>query len=223
MMSEFIIMPEACCFPLPPGLDPGIASLAEPLSIAIYATKLAGTIEGKTIAILGTGPIGISILLSVLNVCESRVYATDLIDERLKMADYAGAYWTGNREKNDICAQILELEPNGVDIVFECCGKQEAMDDAIEILKPGGKIVIAGIPEFDNWIIPADVARRKEINFYNVRRQNDCLEQAVDLIAEGDIDPEFLITHNFSFPDAAQAFEIVADYRDGVMKALIQF
>jgi L-iditol 2-dehydrogenase len=110
-----------------------------------------------------------------------------------------------------------------VDIVFDCCGKQEAIDQAIEILKPGGKILIVGIPEFDNWQIPADLTRRKEISLQNVRRQNNCLQKAIDLIADGSVDARPLITHEFPFHRTAEAFELVSAYRDGVMKAMIQY
>jgi threonine dehydrogenase-like Zn-dependent dehydrogenase len=57
----------------------------------------------------------------------------------------------------------------------------------------------------------------------NVRRQNDRLQIAIDLIAEGKINTDQLVTHRFSFPRTNEAFDLVNDYRDGVMKALIEF
>ncbi|MCP4047344.1 MAG: zinc-binding dehydrogenase [Gammaproteobacteria bacterium] len=58
----------------------------------------------------------------------------------------AGATWNGNPDKEDVVAAVRELEPGGLDVVFECCGKQEALDQAIEMLKPGGKLLLIGIP-----------------------------------------------------------------------------
>ena len=148
---------------------------------------------------------------------------TDKIDDRLEKAAGAGAGWTGNPDREDIVEGIQEKEPLGLDCIFDCCGKQEAMDQAVELLKPGGKIMIVGIPEFDNWLFPTDRTRRKEICIQNVRRQNDRLQKAIDLIAGGQINTDQLVTHRFSFEDTHPAFELVNDYRDGVMKALIEF
>jgi threonine dehydrogenase-like Zn-dependent dehydrogenase len=147
---------------------------------------------------------------------------TDLIDDRLMKARKAGAVWTGNPDKEDIVSLIHASEPLGFDCIFDCCGKQEAMDQAVELLKPGGKIMIVGIPEFDNWSFASDKIRRKEVCIQNVRRQNGRLQLAIDLIAQGKADTDQLITHRFPFAQAGEAFALVNDYRDGVMKALIE-
>ena len=83
--------------------------------------------------------------------------------------------------------------------------------------------MILGIPEFEAWKISAGLARRKEISFHNVRRQNNCLRKAIDFIANGSIDAGPLITHELPFSAASEAFELVSSYRDGVMKAVIRF
>lgn len=223
LLSELIIMPEKSCYPLPDGMDPRLGCFAEPLSIGIYSVELAGDLKGKNIAILGSGPIGMCVLLYAKTQGVSRAYVTDLIDERLRLAEKAGATWTGNTDKFDTGRMIQEEEPEGIDIVFECCGKQEAMEQAIEVLKPGGKVIIVGIPEFDTWHIPVDNTRRKEISLINVRRQNNCLQKAIDLLNNGSIDAGGVITHDFSFIQTAEAFELVSSYRDGVMKALVNF
>jgi L-iditol 2-dehydrogenase len=143
-------------------------------------------------------------------------------DNRLDRAKKAGASWTGNPDKEDIVDIISKKEPLGFDCIFDCCGKQEAMDQAVEMIKPGGKIMIVGIPEFDNWLFATDKTRRKETCIQNVRRQNDRMQKAIDLIAEGKVDTDQLVTHRFPFLRTNEAFDLVNDYRDGVMKALIE-
>jgi L-iditol 2-dehydrogenase len=196
--------------------------MAEPLSIAVWAGDLAEAAPGNSVGILGSGPIGMSVLLYCRHLGLHKIYVTDKLDYRLKMAESAGAVWTGNPDREDIVREILRHEPGELDLIFDCCGMQEAMDQAIKIIKPGGRIMIVGIPEFDNWIIPADRARRKEIGFQNVRRQNDRMQKAIDLIARGEIDAGGLITHRFPFPRTAEAFDMVSAYRDGVMKAMVE-
>ena len=221
LLCETIVMPAHCCYPLPDHLGNELAVLAEPLSIAIWSADLAGIIQGKSIGILGSGPIGMSVLLYCRYLGAEKIYITDKLDYKLKMAEDAGALWTGNPDSSDIVAGILEKESGGLDLVFDCCGMQEAMDQAISLLKPGGKIIIVGIPEFDSWSLSADLIRRKEICFQNVRRQNDRMQTALDLISQGELDMSPLITHRFSFQEAAKAFDIVSKYQDAVMKAII--
>lgn len=223
-LSEFIIMPESSCYAIPDHVSFDQAALSEPLSIGIYSLQLYGIpLAGKRIGILGCGPIGMSVLLPAITRGTERVYVTDKINERLHLASGSGAYWTGNPDNEDIVNSIYEKESQMLDAVFECCGQQDAMDQAVELVKPGGKIMIIGIPEFDHWYLPADVIRRKEICLQNVRRQNECVQPALDMIANGSIDMGRMITHRFSFDRTKEAFDLVAEYRDGVMKAMIEF
>ena len=116
---------------------------------------------------------------------------------------------------------ILEKEPLGMDIVYECAGQQETLDEAVELLKPGGKLVLIGIPRFERVSFSIDQIRRKELTLINIRRQNDCTQAAIDLVASGKINVDFMTTHRFKFEDTSAAFDMVEGYRDGVVKAMI--
>jgi len=220
-LSEFIVMPSSSCFPIPEKMTLDQAALSEPLAIGLYAVRSAGPLAGKSVAILGTGPIGISVMLSAIAHGAEKVYVTDKIDERLALASEMGAQWTGNIEKCDIVSDILLEEPLQIDIVFECCGQQEAADQAVQLLKPGGRLMIIGIPSFRSWSFDVDNLRRKEISIQNVRRQNGVVKETIEMISDGRLSPDRMQTHNFSLDDAGRAFELVAGYRDGVMKAMI--
>jgi L-iditol 2-dehydrogenase len=215
------VMPERCCFPIPETMTLEQAALGEPLSIGLYAVKLAGVAPGMRIGILGSGPIGLSVLLGARQAGIAAAYMTDKIDARNKVARLAGASWAGNPDSEDIIAAISGTEPLLLDVVFECCGQQAAVDQAMELLKPGGTLMMVGIPEVDRISLPIDVARRKEICFQNVRRQNHCLQSALDLIAEGRIGLDFMVTHRFAFEETKEAFDLVHEYRDGVIKAMV--
>jgi L-iditol 2-dehydrogenase len=222
-LSEFIVIPSSSCYPIDDNVTFEQAALSEPLSIGVYATMLAGNLKNTRIAILGSGPIGISVMLSANHYGAERVYMTDLLDERLLLAKSMGAHWIGNPDKQDIVKYILGKEPLQLDVVFECCGKQEALDQAFTLLKPGGKLVLVGVPTFDNWIIGTDQMRKKELIIQNLRRQNEALHQTLELISDGNIKPERMMTHTLSFDQVAEAFDLVAGYKDGVMKAMINF
>jgi L-iditol 2-dehydrogenase len=222
-LSEYIVIPETSCYPIPDHMTFDQAAISEPLSIGVYAVKLSIPMKGAKVGILGSGPIGLSVLLPAKAQGAEAVYMTDKIDSRLTVAKSAGADWTGNPLNEDIVEQITRQEPAQLDVVFECCGQQEALDEAIEILKPGGKLMIVGIPTVDRISFSIDKLRRKEICVQNVRRQNECVQPALDLIADGSIDVDIMATHHLAFDQTKEAFDLVAAYRDGVVKAMIEF
>ncbi len=220
-LSEFIVMPEECCFPLRDGTRLEYAALAEPLSIGLYSVSLFDRTKGATVGILGAGPIGLSVLLSAVRGGAKTIFVTDKLDERVHLARIHGAAWAGNPTNTDIVRGIKNAEPLLLDVVFECCGEQEALDQAVEILKPGGKLMIVGIPEPDRISFNIEALRRKEIGIQNVRRQNGCVRPALDVIENGEVAVDFLITHRFSLDRTQEAFDLVAEHADGVIKAMV--
>ena len=223
-LSEFIVMPEACCFKITDSTTFDEAAISEPLAIGVYAVKLSISMKGAKVGILGAGPIGLSVLLPAKAQGAEKIYITDKIDSRLELAKKAGAVWGGNPDKEDVVKKIQDIEPGGLDVVFECCGQQEAMDQALEILKPGGKLLLIGIPPTSERVsFKIDKLRHKEICIQNVRRQNHCVQPALDMIGRRDFDVRVMATHRFKFADTKKAFDLVASYKDGVVKAMIDF
>lgn len=222
-LMEYIIMPETSCFPLNEKLDPDHGSLSEPLAIGIYSVKRSGAIDGLNIGILGFGPIGMSVMLAAKAAGSGKICVTDKINERLGIALKEDVALTGNPVNEKVVKKILEAVPDGLDIVYECCGQQEAIDQAVDLLKPGGRLVVTGIPEFDKWSLSVEKTRRKEISLFFIRRQVNCVDTALELMTNRKIDVSNMVTHRFPFKDTPEAFDLVAGYRDGVMKAMIDF
>jgi threonine dehydrogenase-like Zn-dependent dehydrogenase len=137
------------------------------------------------------------------------------------MARQCGARWAGNPRTTDVVAEIERFEPHGLDFVFECAGEQETLDQGIELLKPGGALLILGIPEVERVSFDIHSLRRKEVWIGNVRRQNQCMAAAIESIAQGKVNLDPLVTHHFPLAETAAAFEMAAGYRDGVVKALV--
>ena len=199
------------------------AAISEPLAIGLYAVNGSIPMKYATVGVLGFGPIGMSVLIAAISRGAGKVYVTDKVPERLSHAERSGAVYAANPDASDIVREIHALEPEMLDVVFECCGQQEAVDQAIDLLKPGGKLMIIGIPEFDRWSFSADKMRRKEITITNVRRQNETVDETLELIASEGIDVHPMVTHRFPFRETKAAFDLVSEYGDGVMKAMIDF
>lgn len=222
-LSQYIVMPHQSCFKIPDSTTMAEAAISEPLAIGVYAIKQSIPMQNAKIGVLGAGPIGFSVFMPALSMGAQKAYVTDKIDARLELAKNAGANWTANPDKTDIVKDILQIEPDGLDVVFECCGDQQALTQAIDILKPGGKLMIVGIPQVDEIYFPVDKCRHKEIAIQNVRRQCNCVLTALEMIAKKDFDVNIMVTHNFNFENTKEAFDLVAEYKDGVLKAMINF
>ncbi len=222
-LSEYFVMPETSCFPIPETMNYDEATISEPLAIGVYAVNQARLKADDKIGILGYGPIGMSVHLAAKAIGVKDIYVSEKIEERIDIAKQTGAIFTGNPNKVSIEKEIANIGPGGLDLVFECCGQQDAFETAFHLLNPGGTIMIIGIPEFDNWQFPADLARRKEISIIHVRRQNESLEETLEGLATGKYDVTRMATHHFNFADSQRAFDMVSDYKDGVMKAMIEF
>jgi L-iditol 2-dehydrogenase len=220
-VAEYRVVPAANCFPIPDGMTLDEAVLVEPLSVSLHAVRLAQLAPAARIVIIGAGPIGLGVLLCAKAVGPCTVYATDLLDERLEVARQCGADWTGRAEHNAATEAILKKEPGGVDLVFECAGDPLCVDEAQRMLVPGGTLMLVGIPPTDRLMFDVHTMRRKELTFRSVRRQRDCVGPIIDMLATGRIDARPLLTHRFPLLRIAEAFELVASYGDGVLKAIV--
>jgi L-iditol 2-dehydrogenase len=221
--ADYFVMPEKNLLPLPAGLSPEEGMLAEPLSIASHALKLASIENSATVGVLGTGPIGLLLIMLLKHREFSSIFATDRSEARVDAAFKAGASWAANVEEEDIISEIAARQPLGLDVVFEVSGDPEAIDQAVELVKPGGKIIQVGIPLPERIAYPQNKLRRKEITIINSRRQNKCLEESLRLLAEKNLKAAWLVTHRFQPEEAQSAFATAADRLDGVLKATFIF
>ncbi len=221
-LNEYIVMPDFTCFPVTGRMNAQQAALIEPLSIGVYAVKLAQIKNTDSSAVIfGAGPIGLSILFKLLSADISNVGVVEPLDYRLEKAREIGARYFINPKKDNVEQKVQDEEMMLVDFVFEASGEQEAVDNALAILKPGGRLVLVGIPSSAKYCFDMDLMRRKELTVVNVRRQNHCVEEAINLVVSGKIDVEKMVTHHFSLEETAVAFDIVEGYKDGAIKAMI--
>ena len=107
-----------------------------------------------------------------------------------------------------------------VDVAFECAGANEAVEDGLLAVKPGGRVVLVGIPKDDRTLFTASVARRKGLTILLVRRMKFTYPRAIKLMQSGKVDAQALITHKFSLEKIGQAF-VSAQRREG-LKVVVQ-
>ena len=145
-LCECIVLPEQCCYPIPEAMTFEQATLAEPLAIGVYSVERVPISPTANIAIFGVGPIGMSVLHVLRTRTTGRVYVTDKIGERLALARQLTPAWDGNPDHVDVVQEIANREPLLLDLVYECSGDIQAIAQAVRLLKPGGNLVLVGIP-----------------------------------------------------------------------------
>jgi L-iditol 2-dehydrogenase len=222
-LREFMTHPADLVFPLPDSINDEEGAVLEPLGIALHAVRLANLRPGDTIAILGSGPIGLLTLQVALVSGARAAYVTDLVPERLAMAGQFGATATFKADEGDPVAWIMEQTGGrGVDVAFETAWAEETPAQAAEVARRGGKVIMAGIPRENVAIFPAHHCRRKGLTLKYVRRMKHTYPRAIAMVRDGLLDVQSLVTHRFSLQRAAEAYQLVASYRDGVVKAIIE-
>jgi L-iditol 2-dehydrogenase len=197
--------------------------MLEPLGIGIHAVDLAHLKPGQTVAVLGAGPIGLLIAAVAKAAGASSIYMTEPLAHRRQFAlDYVADVALDPYE-TDAVGEILRLtDERGVDVAFEAAGVPETPDQASEVARVGGKVVVAGIPSDDTMTMKASTARRKGLTIKLVRRMKHTYPRAIRLVQTGMVDVKPLVTHLFPLERIVEAFDMVDVYDDGVLRALIQ-
>jgi L-iditol 2-dehydrogenase len=200
--------------PLPAELTDEDGAMLEPLGVAIHAVRLAGLQPGMTIAILGCGPIGLLIAQVARVDGAARIFATEKLAHRSDAAENFGAE-VFPADGDEAQAILAATKQRGVDVAFEAVGEQAAVEAACAAVKPGGRVVLAGIPDDDRTSFIASTARRKELTLQLVRRMRHTYPRAIELVTRGQVDVRSLVTHRFPLEQTGEAFAVAAR-REGI-------
>ena len=223
VFSEYAVMPAKNCFPLPQEFTAEQGALLEPLGIALHSVDLAQLKPGQTIAVLGAGPIGL-LIGAVARACgASEVYMTEPLAYRREFARSYVADAALDPYANEVVEEIRNLtNGRGVDVAFEAAGALETPQQAAAVTRPGGKVILVGIPADDTMTMNASTARHRGLTIKLVRRMKHTYPRAIRLVQSGQVHLDPLVTHRFPLSRIAEAFELVAGYRDGILRAIIE-
>jgi len=220
-LREYASFPTRCLFPLPNSLSYVDGAMLEPLGVAIHTVDLGKLKAGMTVGVFGCGPIGLMIIQMAKLSGAAKIFATDKLPHRVDAAKRFGADQAYLVGESDQLGEIRAATTGrGVDVSFEVAGAQDAVDDAFAAVRPGGKVVLAGIPDDDKTSFAASVARRKGLTIKLVRRMKHTYPRAIELVSKGLIDVRSIITHSFPLEQASDAFH-VAERREG-LKIIIE-
>jgi len=218
-LREKMSWPQSCLHPLQEGISDAEGALLEPLGIAMHAVDLAHLRVGMSVGVFGCGPIGLLILQLARLAGVSKVLATDLLPHRVEAARNFGAEEAHVVTDSFGVQEAALLDQRGLDVVFEAAGENAAVEMSVAAARPGGKVMLVGIPPDDRTSFTASLARRKGLTFKLVRRMKLTYPRAIQLVESGRVNVRDLVTHTFPLEQAIEAFAVAAR-RDG-LKVLI--
>ena len=208
-LREYLAWPSEQLHPLPDALSDGDGAVLEPLGVAIHALDLGHLRLDGTAAVVGCGPIGL-LLCQLLQVAgAASVTAFEPLPHRRAAAAGLGVTVADPAVAADPAA-LAELTGGGVDVAFEIAGTNEAVQLAMAAARPGGRVVLGGIPGDDTTTFRASTARRKGLTIAMVRRMNEVYPRAISLVAAQRVDVTTLVTARYPLEKAAEAFSNAA-------------
>ncbi len=220
-LCEWLHMPARSCFPVPEAMDDVTAALLEPLGVAIHAVDLARIRVATSAAILGAGPIGLLVLQVARLAGADPVFISDRLPWRLELARKYGGLPL-NCDKENLSRRILDQTHGlGVDVAIEAAWGADSVAEAAEIARPGGRVVLVGIPSDDLLTMKHSTARRKGLTIVMSRRMKHTYPRAFRLVERGHVDVRNLVSHHFPLKRAAEAFQLNTEYRDNVIKVIV--
>jgi L-iditol 2-dehydrogenase len=198
MLREVMAWPSALLHRLPDRVSDADGAMLEPLGVAIHSADLGHLPSAGTASVIGCGPIGL-LLIGVLKAAGARsVLAVEPLAHRREAAARMGA--------DQVCDSAAALDEAGVDVAFEAAGNDEAVGLAMASVRPGGRVVLAGIPGDDAIRFGASLARRKGLTIAMVRRMNEVYPRAISLAERGVVDLDSVVTSRFGLGEVREAF-----------------
>ena len=223
VLTPHVVHPANYTFKLPDNVSFAEGAMVEPFAVGMQAATKAKITPGDTAVVLGAGPIGTMVAMAALPGGCARVVIADLAQPKLDIAArYQGVIPVNIREKN-LAEEVSRLTGGwGADVIFECSGAPKAWETIMDLPRPGGVIVVVGMP-VQPIAFDVSTMSTKELRVESVFRYAHQYERAVALIGSGRVDLKPLITETFSFEDSIKAFDRAVEGRPDDVKLQIAF
>ncbi|NPV54164.1 MAG: zinc-binding dehydrogenase [Firmicutes bacterium] len=189
----------------------------------MYVGRRAGFEIGKTVAILGLGPIGLLVLQVAKAKGATNIIGSDIYPKRLELASRLGATRIVGASKGNTVDAVMEFtEGKGADIVIEAAGSTVTTQQAIRSASKGRTVVLVG------WVnepeVPIDIQTIgvRELDVKGMFRYSNVYPEAINLLGSGRVDTASLITHSFPLAQVVDAFELASRRKDEVIKAVVE-
>jgi len=215
--AEFIRVPESVVqwntYPIPDSLSFRDAALTEPLACVVHGIEESNIRFGDTVAVIGAGPIGQMMIMLAKKNGASTVIVSDLAPLRREIAGKAGADITIDPTKEDPVERVKEeTSGRGADVVIEAVGLPQLWEQAVTMTRDAGTTVLFGGAaagtKFEVDTVRFHYGQLTLKGVFHLKPRN--VEQALQLIIAGDVDPDLLISHKMPLKDINMALEMMS-------------
>jgi threonine dehydrogenase-like Zn-dependent dehydrogenase len=226
-LAEFFIAQAAKAVKLPDGLnDQGTSCLIQPLSTVINAVDRLGSVDGKSIAVIGLGSIGLFFCWLLKQRGAAQITGIDPLEERCRLAEALGAVQTFSQRSVEVLPAFQEGKDgwDPPDICIEAVGHQmDTLNDCLELVRQGGTVLAFGVPDHPVYAIEYETFFRKNAHLVAVvtPEWSEYLMKARDVFLENQNVLERLVTHRLPIQQAAKTFLLYEHHEDGIIKALM--
>jgi L-iditol 2-dehydrogenase len=223
VFQEYVAHEAALCFKLPDSMSTMEGALIEPLAVGFHAANQGGAHAGQTAAVFGSGCIGLVSMMALKACGVSRVYQIDIMPKRLDKARELGAAEVVNsKEKNPVEAIKALTGGRGCDLVIDTAGVESATDQAVQMLRKGGVLVMVGYGKTGMVNFPMSLAMDKEIRIETVFRYRHIYPMAIDAVASGRVNLKGIVTNVFEFNDIQNAMDKSVADKANIVKAVVK-
>ena len=221
-LTPEVIHPAAFTYKLPDSVSFAMGAMVEPFAIGMQAALRARIQPGDIAVVTGAGPIGMMVALAALAGGCARVIVADMAQPKLDIIGaYDGIETVNIRDTPAVDAVAAATDGWGADVVFECSGAAPAILGMHTLARPGGAVVLVGMPVDP---VPVDIVglQARELRVETVFRYANVYDRAIALIASGKVDLAPLVSATLPFDDAIAAFDRAVQARPSDVKLQIR-
>jgi len=230
-MAEYIVVEAANCLKLPANVDYDMGCMTDPISVGLHAVRQIGQIEaGMSAVVYGLGAIGFIALQWLKTMGCTEVYAVDVSDEKLRLAEELGAARGFNALECNPVEALKAATGDGVDIAIELAGNKITFVQSLQSVKKNGTVIYCGITYDDvlypnaaiSHILRGEITIKGSWNSSLTPLPINEWKKALEFMSTGDIKVNPLITHRFRLEDGQRAFDMMYNRSEVFTKILFK-
>lgn len=218
--AEEIVTHASVLLKVPEGTPDVAAALNEPSIVGLHAARASRLRLGDTAVVIGAGPIGLLVLQAIRLANEGPVYVVEPSAGRRRMAMELGATEAFDPRSDDVAGQITARTTVGADVVFECAGARGTLQQAVELVRPGGQVMVPGVNMEPDEIAPITLIN-KEAEIKGSLGGAHLFQTALEYLAAGKIRADTMVTSVVGLDEVDDVFQTLGTAQNDAVKVLV--
>jgi len=212
-MSDYFLAPDDALYPLDDSISDEQGVLIECLATPIHAVRMAGGVEGKKVAIIGAGTIGVLQVIAALEAGAEKVVVTDLEETKRERAVRLGATGAVDGSAADFDAQVKEILGGPADVLFDCVTNEASARQWTKLVRRGSTICIVGVPA-GYYPVPMGEIQDWELAVQGCANYNETdVEVAISMAQK--IPADDIVSAVYPVEEGSQAFSEAVKFTSG--------